>query len=52
MASEKKDGGGDDSMAGAGAGAGAGGEKKRFEVKQWNAVALWAWGESDLATAG
>jgi hypothetical protein len=20
------------------------GEKKRFEVKKWNAVALWAWG--------
>lgn len=22
----------------------ASGEKKRFEVKKWNAVALWAWG--------
>ncbi|CAI8015440.1 RING-box protein 1A, partial [Geodia barretti] len=21
-------------------------DKKRFEVKKWNAVALWAWGES------
>ncbi len=20
-------------------------EKKRFEVKKWNAVALWAWGD-------
>jgi len=20
------------------------GEKQRFEVKKWNAVALWAWG--------
>lgn len=20
-------------------------EKKRFEVKKWNAVALWAWGK-------
>ncbi|KAL5373926.1 RING-box protein 1A [Paraphaeosphaeria sporulosa] len=25
------------------AGAGAEGDKKRFEVKKWNAVALWAW---------
>jgi len=21
------------------------GSKKKFEVKKWNAVALWAWGE-------
>jgi hypothetical protein len=23
-------------------------EKKRFEVKKWNAVALWAWGNTSL----
>jgi hypothetical protein len=23
-----------------------GGSKKKFEVKKWNAVALWAWGFS------
>ena len=22
-------------------------DKKRFEVKKWNAVALWAWGKFD-----
>jgi hypothetical protein len=22
----------------------SGGSKKKFEVKKWNAVALWAWG--------
>ena len=27
----------------AGAGETAGDNKKRFEVKKWNAVALWAW---------
>jgi len=27
----------------AGAGESAGDSKKRFEVKKWNAVALWAW---------
>lgn len=25
------------------------GEKQRFEVKKWNAVALWAWGMRDFA---
>ena len=24
------------------------GEKKRFEVKKWNAVALWAWGNKSI----
>lgn len=24
----------------------SGGNKPRFEVKKWNAVALWAWGEN------
>jgi hypothetical protein len=22
--------------------------QKRFEIKKWNAVALWAWGEIDF----
>lgn len=25
-----------------------GGSKKKFEVKKWNAVALWAWGTKIL----
>lgn len=44
MASESK-------SEGAGAGAGSGSAPvKRFEVKKWNAVALWAWGS--LLTRG
>jgi hypothetical protein len=26
----------------------ASGQRKIFEVKKWNAVALWAWGKSKL----
>lgn len=32
---------------GAGGGAGSS-EQKRFEIKKWNAVALWSWGASEL----
>jgi RING-box protein 1 len=45
MASETKE--GEVAMAAAGAGAAAaapgGAAGKRFEVKKWNAVALWSW---------
>ncbi len=33
-----------EAAAGAGAGAGAGAPAKRFEIRKWNAVALWSWG--------
>ena len=39
MADESKSGGG----SGSGSGSGGGGAP-RFEVKKWNAVALWQWG--------
>ena len=37
------------SGAGGGGGGGGGSAVKRFEIKKWNAVALWSWGKRNRA---
>jgi hypothetical protein len=44
-------GGGAAAVGGAAAAAPGKAAKKRFEVKKWNAVALWAWGKQTVANS-